>query len=208
MSDINYIEIGTRIKKKRKEKELSQSALAEKIGLEYRTLIKWEKGDLNHKIDFPIFLKLCEVLEIDIPYLLGNDYSTKEIETVCTYTGLSEQAAKTLHQFNKSEEVMNIPEFLSDLLDNYENFHFLLFALEDFLVASYNTKASEKEFKKSDFRNTLLWKKYYDASSVALLQCQRAIDSLTDEIENDEYIKRIAEIRKTGYAAIIKEKEQ
>ena len=205
---IDFTDLGKNITEIREDRGLTQEELSEIIGVSRKTISNWETA--NKKPRLQDLLKLCDALSCDLDYLLGRSlYSTKEIETACKYTGLSEQSAKTLHQFNKSKEVMNIPEFLSDLLDNYENFHFLLFVLEDFLVASYNTKkASEQERKKSEFRDPLLWKKYYDKSSVALLQCQRAIDSLTDEIENDEYIKRIAEIRKAGYAAIIKEKEQ
>jgi len=208
MSDINYKDMGERIKTRRKEKKLSQQKLAELVGLEYRTLLKWEKGDLNHKIDLPVFLKLCDVLEIDVPFLLGHDYSTKELETVCTYTGLSEKTAKTLH--NSSNYIGSPSELLSDLIDNYDNFPLFLDALEDFLIASYLSYQAAANYKEKgvDFRDSVMQHiRQNDKSAVMLLQCQRLIDGLKDDVMKDEYIKHRAERHQTGYASIITEKK-
>lgn len=122
MNDIIFIDMGKRIKDKRKEKGFSQKRLAEMIGLEYRTLLKWEKGNLNHKIDLPVFLKLCDVLEIDMPYLLGNNYSTRELKTICEYTGLSEKAIKNIrHEVSEAGDSRNIL-MLDLLLSDKETF--------------------------------------------------------------------------------------
>lgn len=42
--EMNQIEIGGFIAKKRKEKNLTQAGLAEKIGVSNKTISKWETG--------------------------------------------------------------------------------------------------------------------------------------------------------------------
>ncbi len=192
MSDIDYVEMGKRIKDRRKEKGLSQKSLAESIGLEYRTLIKWEKGDLDHKIDFPVFLKLCDELKIDVPFLLGNDYSTKELETVCSYTGLSEKAAKLLNLYSGTYETQNVANFLSDLIGNHIEFLMFLEHLEQYMCNEFIKKTCSKVVKDTNLNSysKVLYKTASEDSDISLFQCQRVLGSL--DVENDEYIKEIA----------------
>ena len=66
-----------RLKDLRKEKCMSQIALAKELGVSYRTLQYWENGESNIK---PVHLKtLCEIFDVDAPYLLG--YNTVKNET-------------------------------------------------------------------------------------------------------------------------------
>ena len=66
-----------RLKELRKEKGMSQIALAKELGVSYRTLQYWENGESNIK---PVHLKtLCEIFDVDAPYLLG--YNTVKNET-------------------------------------------------------------------------------------------------------------------------------
>ena len=118
MSNIDFEIVGSRIKEKREELNLTQEKLAETLGINRKTIIEWEKGNLNGKIDFPSFLELCAALEIDIPYLLGDIYSNRELETVCKYTGLSEKAAEELHSIKSDSSIIQV---LSNLLENHKN---------------------------------------------------------------------------------------
>ena len=59
---MEFYEIADKIKNIRKEKKLSQSALAEKVGVSRQTLSKLESGELG-KISLQVFIKVLEVLE-------------------------------------------------------------------------------------------------------------------------------------------------
>lgn len=56
-------------------------------------------------IDLTFCLTLCDKCEISADFLfaLKNDYSNHEIEFVCKYTGLEEDAVKQLHNWNKAK---------------------------------------------------------------------------------------------------------
>lgn len=61
---------GDNLKKVRKEKGLSQEALAEKINVVRQTISKWEKG-LSIP-DGDMLIKLSQVLEVPVEALLGS----------------------------------------------------------------------------------------------------------------------------------------
>lgn len=66
-----------RLKELRKEKGMSQIALAKELGVSYRTWQNWETGVSSIKSDR--LKKLCEIFDVDAPYLLG--YNTVKNET-------------------------------------------------------------------------------------------------------------------------------
>lgn len=61
---------GDNLKKARKEKGLSQEALAEKINVVRQTISKWEKGLSIPEGD--MLIKLSQVLEVSVETLLGS----------------------------------------------------------------------------------------------------------------------------------------
>ena len=66
---MNQEKIGKFIQEKRKEKKLTQSDLAEKLGVSNRAVSKWENG-LNMP-DLSLFKPLCELLGISINELMS-----------------------------------------------------------------------------------------------------------------------------------------
>ena len=79
-----------RLKELRKEKGMHQIALAKELGVSYRTLQYWENGESNIK---PVHLKtLCEIFDVDAPYLLG--YNTVKNETNIKASVLDEALEK------------------------------------------------------------------------------------------------------------------
>ena len=58
-----------RLKELRKEKGLSQKALANELGVHYRTLQNWEKGENNIKPEKAE--ELAKIFNVQVPYLLG-----------------------------------------------------------------------------------------------------------------------------------------
>jgi len=58
---MEFYEIGEKIRSLRKEKGLSQEALAKQIGITRQTLAKLEKGEIG-KVSLLVFLRLIDVL--------------------------------------------------------------------------------------------------------------------------------------------------
>ena len=90
-----------KIKQLRKEKKLTQEELAEKIGISKRTLANWEDGVSSIKENK---LKiLCEIFDVDVPYLLG--YNTVKNETDIKASVLDEALEKlrTINNMLSSE---------------------------------------------------------------------------------------------------------
>ena len=66
---MNQNEIGTFIAAKRREKNLTQEALAEILGVSNKTVSKWENG--KSMPDYAVIELLCQELDITLSELLG-----------------------------------------------------------------------------------------------------------------------------------------
>ena len=62
---MEFYEIGEEIKKIRKEKNLSQTTLADKVGITRQTLSKLENGEIG-KISLQVFVKVLEALDQEL----------------------------------------------------------------------------------------------------------------------------------------------
>lgn len=70
---MDQIKIGKYIQKLRKEKELTQKQLADKFGITFQAVSKWESGETLP--DCSILLELCEILGTNVDLLLhGGTY--------------------------------------------------------------------------------------------------------------------------------------
>ena len=66
---MNQVEIGKLIKVKRKEKNLTQTELAEKVNISsYKTISKWENG--IYMPDISLLIQLSEILDFSVYELL------------------------------------------------------------------------------------------------------------------------------------------
>lgn len=83
----DYLMIGQRIQKARKNKGLTQVELAEKTGIGYRTIQKYETNDVNPKIKN--LKKIANVLNIDFNsfFEIPHDYYDLR-ELACKYLKL------------------------------------------------------------------------------------------------------------------------
>ena len=79
-----------RLKELRKEKGLTQDDLAELLEVTKSTIFNWENGVSNIKPDR--LEKLCEIFDVDVPYLLG--YNTVKNETDIKASVLDEALEK------------------------------------------------------------------------------------------------------------------
>ena len=68
---MNQLLTGEFIAKKRKEKNLTQSALAERLGVSNKTVSKWETGRCMP--DYSVIEPLCRELEITVAELLDGE---------------------------------------------------------------------------------------------------------------------------------------
>lgn len=74
----NKVEIGKRIKARRKARKISQEKLSKTVGISRSTLIHIEKGDTLPELT-PL-TKICEILECRVLYILGEDEETRQIK--------------------------------------------------------------------------------------------------------------------------------
>ncbi len=74
---MDLIKIGKFIAEKRKNKNLTQIELAQKLNITDRAISKWERG--KSMPDSSIMLDLCEILEISVNELLtGEEIEMKD----------------------------------------------------------------------------------------------------------------------------------
>ena len=73
---MDQMKIGEFISSKRKEKSLTQAALAEKLGITDRAISKWERG--KGLPDASLMLDLCEILDITVNELLCGESVSME----------------------------------------------------------------------------------------------------------------------------------
>lgn len=106
----NCKETGERIKKIRKENKLTQEDFIGKlkISMNRRRLSNIEKGE-DMYFPFEFLLKISEVFNCDIGYLLGEyDEKKREVYEICSATGLSEKA---LYKIWKEKDHCCIKQF-------------------------------------------------------------------------------------------------
>ena len=70
-SKMNQANIGAYIAKKRKEKNLTQEQLSEKLGVSNKTISKWENGKCMP--DYSVIEKLCDELSVTLAELMDGE---------------------------------------------------------------------------------------------------------------------------------------
>ena len=71
---MDQIMIGNFLTKKRKEKNMTQAVLAERLGVSNKTISKWETGKCMP--DYSVIEQLCKELDITVAELLDGDERT------------------------------------------------------------------------------------------------------------------------------------
>lgn len=98
---MNQLTTGKFISKKRKEKNMTQEQLAEKLRVSNKTISKWETGKCMP--DYGIVKSLCEELEITIAELMDGEES--EEKSVRAY---DEQIMDLLRRTQELEKQKNL----------------------------------------------------------------------------------------------------
>jgi len=73
---MNQEKIGKFISQRRKEKNITQNDLAEKLNVSNRTVSRWENG--KNMPDYSILKELCEILDIDLNEFINGEKITKK----------------------------------------------------------------------------------------------------------------------------------
>lgn len=122
---MNQIKIGNYIQLKRKEKNLTQEQLAEKLGISNKTISKWECGKALP--DYSIVEMICKTLEISTTELFSgednNNLNDKQMIVMLEKIQKLENQKKTI--FGMLLIIMGIACFCMSQLfggSNFKNF--------------------------------------------------------------------------------------
>ena len=99
---MNQIATGKFISRKRKEKNLTQEQLAEKLGVSNKTISKWETGKCMP--DYAVVKSLCEELEITVAELMDGEMAQER----STRTYDDEQIMDLLKRTQELEKQKNL----------------------------------------------------------------------------------------------------
>ena len=146
-----------RLQKLRKEKYNSQEKFSEAMDVSVETVKKWEQGkafpETGHLLLIP------DVLDCDLDYLIGRiDHQSRNRKISQDYTGLSEKAAKTLHEWKNSHDqrkywstvvsmMIGDPRF-SDIMENI--------CSAQYVFRKLSNSDSEENVKITDEKATIL----------------------------------------------------
>ena len=108
---MNQVKIGKFIAQRRKEKNLTQAQLAEKLNITDRAVSKWETG--KGMPDSSIMLDLCSVLDVSVNELLSG-----EMIEMKEYNNKSEELLlkMTQEKEKRDKEFLNMETFIGILV--------------------------------------------------------------------------------------------
>lgn len=119
------MDIGTKIKRLREVKKISQAVLADKLGIAQNTLGLIENGDTK-KIDFLLMDRICKFFEIDFNYFI-DEQKFKQVNKPNATGFLAEtqnivQSEHAFEQFNLriSEQKILISELKEIIMQQKE----------------------------------------------------------------------------------------
>lgn len=119
--------LGEKIKILRKERNITQKDLANKLNVSLDTIKNWEQGYNYPSID--LLLTIAKYFKCDFDYLLGHqDTPNKEYKHFSEYTGLSTESIRTLLYFCQKDSI------LPDILEDID----LLFFIEHVINSNYD----------------------------------------------------------------------
>ena len=115
--------ISRRLRDLRKLNELTQDDLAKKLYVHRTTVVKWENEEKDELPSLDDMLRLCNLYDCELSYLLcEQECTTKAVQGVAEYTGLSEKAVKALRRFataGKGSSVNACDRFISSGTFNF-----------------------------------------------------------------------------------------
>jgi transcriptional regulator with XRE-family HTH domain len=92
-------EIGTLIREMRKAAGMSQMKLADKLGVSYQQVQKYEKG--TSKLSVPRLVQVSEIFNVPVNSFLDEAKKASVAEVSASYSSLSEEEARLLMLFRR-----------------------------------------------------------------------------------------------------------
>lgn len=92
-------DIGSLIREMRKAAGMSQMRLADKIGVSYQQIQKYEKG--ASKLSVPRLMQIADVFGVPVTAFLDDSKLGKVAETQAAYSNLTEEEAKLLMLYRR-----------------------------------------------------------------------------------------------------------
>lgn len=108
-------DIGSLIREMRKAAGMSQMRLADKIGVSYQQVQKYEKG--ASKLSVPRLMQIADVFGVPVTAFLDDSKLGKVAETQAAYSNLTEEEAKLLMLFRRLKRKRLKGSFLDMLKD-------------------------------------------------------------------------------------------
>ena len=199
-----------RLRELRAEKGVSLRELAQKLGLSYSSVGKYERNEAQPSFD--ILFKLADFFNVTIDYLIGyTDIRTKNLEykSISEKTGLSVKAIETLVNFKNGSEDQKSPSYLlcaehlntinlllgvwSDTFITISNYlHFSATHFKNFYNDDMSTLAPISELELWDDVSKTSYSDDWDMWSKALLlMVEEDLTSMRNSIQhqkNEEYL--------------------
>ncbi len=110
---INYIDLGQRIRKARKSKNINQRMLAEKLGISTQHCSHIETGKTH--ISLPLLVKIANELDSSLDELLASSLTAVNVPHYCS------QTEKLLREFSEVDktELCKFTQMLYQFVTNY-----------------------------------------------------------------------------------------
>jgi transcriptional regulator with XRE-family HTH domain len=108
-------DIGSLIREMRKAAGMSQMRLADKIGVSYQQVQKYEKG--ASKLSVPRLMQIAEIFGVPVTAFLGEGELGKVAETQAAYSNVTEDEAKLLMLYRRLRRKKLKDSFLEMLRD-------------------------------------------------------------------------------------------
>lgn len=115
----DFKRIGQRIKEERIKAGFTLDGLGLRINVSRQTISKWENDCEKASPSLTDFLRMCNVFQCELGYLLCeyDECKTRDAQFIHEYTGISEAAIQQLHKMSGAQTA-----FLNDLLTDEESF--------------------------------------------------------------------------------------
>lgn len=178
--------IGCFIANLRKEKNLTQKQLGEKLGVSDKSVSKWERGICLP--DVSLFIPLCKILEIDLNELfLGEKIAKEEVQEKLEESILP--IIKKYQKITKAKKILIILFFiLLPLILLQWNLKFFTAASETFpfyLIAIIYLPAYILIYKNIKLGYILSWGCYILLSFIFLVKCNFYVEWLFNSYSID-----------------------
>ena len=127
--EVMKMTFGDQLIKARKEKELTQEELAEKLNLSRQTILRWEKNQVFP--DISNLKAVAQVLDVSFDYLLGEDKIEKD--------SIAEMNLLEV-LISKKVRLVIFEEFVDNYIDIYDKVCLVLDIEEDMVLVQFTEK--------------------------------------------------------------------